>query len=271
MKQYKKAYLEITNTCNLNCSFCHGTKRENRFMSEKDFDFALNEIYPFTDYIYFHLLGEPLTHPKVVDYIKKASEKGFKVTITTNGTLINECEGLLESGVYKVCFSLHSYEEEKGEKNYLEKIVSFAKKASEKGIIVSLRLWNIGSGRDNRYCEEFLKKSFSKWQEDRRGNITLGEKIFLEYAHRFVWPDLNNEEQKEHSCYGLKDQFGILVDGSVVPCCLDAEGDITLGNIFNSPLDEILNSRRAENIRKGFEKHIAVEPLCQRCPYSTRF
>ncbi len=271
MKQYKKAYLEITNICNLNCSFCHGTKREKRFMEESEFETALDKIFPFTDYIYFHLLGEPLTHPKVIDYIKKATQKGFKVTITTNGTLVNECEGLSESGVYKVCVSLHSFEKEKGEENYLEKIVSFAKKASEKGIIVSLRLWNIGSGIDNSFCEEYLKESFPKWKEDRRGNITLGEKIFLEYAHRFDWPDLNNKEESDHSCYGLKDQFGVLVDGSVVPCCLDAEGDITLGNIFDTPLDQILTSPRAENIRKGFQKRKAIEELCKKCPYSTRF
>lgn len=270
MKKYKKAYLEITNICNKSCSFCHGTKREKAVMDEKHFIEALEKLEGSCEYLYFHLLGEPLCHPEVIRYIREATKRHFKVSITTNGTLLPLCsDALVKSGVVKVSVSLHSLEGGDVEE-YLKGVIDFAKKASAEGILVSLRLWN--KGCDNRTTEEMLKSAFPKWDECRNDSFRLIERVYLEYAPRFDWPDIERKAGEEKRfCYGLRDQFGILVDGSVVPCCLDAEGDITLGNIFEDTLENILTSKRAREIKDGFDRRIAVEELCKRCPYSERF
>lgn len=275
-KKYSRAYVEITNICNRSCSFCPGTKRELRRMSEEEFAHVCEELLPFTDYIYFHVMGEPLTHPKLSDFIRFATKKGFKCAITTNGTLLDSLgDELISSGVYKVSLSVHSFEEDNAQKQraYLKTLADFADKASRGGVLVVFRLWNRGcdEGR-NDITLDFLKKRFAEvWSFGPRG-ARIRPKLHLEYGDRFDWPDIEAEEgSRGVFCYGLRDHFGILSDGRVIPCCLDREGKITLGNVYEKPLSEILGAERAKNIKEGFDRREAVEELCRKCGYARRF
>ncbi len=273
-----KAYLEITNVCNLSCSFCHGTKREPKFISTEEFKVAAAKLRGFADYLYFHLLGEPLLHPDLGDFFEIAGELGFKVNITTNGTLLNKKADILlnAKALRKVSISLHSYEVNTigmSLDEYLAMCFDFCKKAAQRGIVAVMRLWNKG-GFDSLNTE-ILKKMHSnfkgEWKEQRSG-FKLREYVFLEWGEIFDWPDINAEDiGSNHSCYGLRDQVGILCDGTVVPCCLDAEGAINLGNIFESDLSEILMSERAENLKKSFQTRNVTEELCRRCGYANAF
>ena len=94
----------------------------------------------------------------------------------------------------------------------------------------------------------------------------------MNVAEKFQWPNMNIEPLGDTGfCHGLRDHFGILVDGTVVPCCLDKEGAIALGSIQNQTLTDILESPRALSILHGFKKRKLVESLCQRCQYIERF
>ena len=273
---YGRAYVEITNSCNLNCSFCHGHKRRKRFMSIGEFSRILDQLEGKTKYIYYHLMGEPLLHPALPDFLKLAKEKGFSSVITTNGTILPEAgERILAAGIHKMNISLHSFEEgERAElERYIENIALFAEKARSAGVIVSLRLWNRGADSDcNDDIEELLQWYFpQQWTENSRG-YRIDDKLFLEYGDRFAWPDRDAPAQEgKVFCYGLRDQFGILVDGTVVPCCLDSEGVIALGNVFTQELSDILSAERAKSIAEGFRCGKAEEDLCRRCGYAQRF
>ena len=273
---YSKVYVEITNTCNMNCSFCHGTKRPPKRMNLKEFNTVLQKIKPHTDYLYYHLLGEPLTHPDLEEFIALASSLGFKSVITTNGTLLKE-KGhiLINKKVHKVSVSLHSFEGDDNEKHkrYLSEVAKFAKSANNSGIIVVLRLWNNGyDNGKNKQTIEFLKDAIKgEWTPNTKG-LRIRDRLFLEYGERFSWPDKDAVIQSENVfCYGLKDHFGILSDGTVVPCCLDSEGTIKLGNIFSDNIEDILNGQKATAIVKGFNNRKACEDLCKRCGYAQRF
>ena len=271
-----KIYLEITNVCNFDCSFCHKTSRNKKLMSEGEFDLLTDKLRGRAKFLYFHLMGEPTLHPSLPKFIDMAKEKGFHSIITTNGTLLKK-RGLelLEAGAEKVSISLHSFEEddEAGYRSYLQQVAEFADMASQKGMIVNFRLWNKGvdEGR-NQIAIAFLQSYFSDpWTENTRG-YRLRDKLFLEWGDRFIWPDKDNpENDAKLTCYGLRSQFGILCDGTVVPCCLDSEGVINLGNAFTQDLGEILNSQRAQAIAEGFRNHKAAEDLCRRCPYAQKF
>ena len=273
---YNKVYVEITNICNMNCSFCHGHKRSPRTMTPDEFSMILDKLTDKTKYIYYHLMGEPLVHPLLSRYIKMAGERGYKSIITTNGTLLETYgDDILDAGLHKVNISLHSFEDGTDEKHkqYVQLISDFAKKAADKGMIVVFRLWNKGcDDGKNEASIELLKENISgDWVENTRG-IRIRDKIYLEWGDRFEWPDENAEIKGEKFfCYGLKDQFGILVDGTVVPCCLDSEGVINLGNIFEEDIDDILSSERARAMVEGFKCGIASEDLCKRCGYAQRF
>ena len=273
---YNKVYVEITNVCNMNCSFCHGHKRPPRQMNMEKFTLILDKLKEQTKYIYYHLMGEPLVHPKLSEFIKLAGERGYKSIITTNGTLLNkQGDELLATGVHKVNISLHSFEDgtEESHKQYICDLAEFAKNAASQGTIVVFRLWNKGfNDGKNETALNILKENISgDWLENSRG-IKIRDKIFLEWGERFEWPDCEAEiKGNKFFCYGLKDQFGILSDGTVVPCCLDSDGVINLGNIFNEGIESILNSKRAQDLAEGFKCGIATEDLCKRCGYAQRF
>lgn len=195
----KRAYVEITNLCNLRCSFCPGTGREERFMTPEAFAVLADRLRGRVKYLYFHVMGEPLLHPRLGELLDIAGEKGFRVCLTTNGTLLEEAEGALLSSpaLHKVSVSLHSAEgngmAELGA--YLETVWTFARRASERGVICALRLWNLGGAEErNGEILAFLSRRLGARPLDlpqpRRGSWRLGERLYLEQAERFDWPDL---------------------------------------------------------------------------------
>ena len=273
---YNKVYIEITNICNMNCSFCHGHKRPPKRMNTEEFTGILDKLKGQTGYLYYHLMGEPLTHQQLPEFIKLAQECGYKSIITTNGTLLKKRgEELLSAGVHKVNISLHSFEKgtEDDYRQYICDLADFALKAEEKGTIVIFRLWNKGFDHGkNQVAHDLLKEKIpGDWMESPRG-IRIRNKIYLAGGERFEWPDMEARIQGDtYFCYGLKDQFGILADGTVVPCCLDSDGVINLGNIFEQDIESILNSPRALKLVEGFKCGVATEELCKRCGYAQRF
>ncbi|MBQ2776143.1 MAG: radical SAM protein [Peptococcaceae bacterium] len=273
---YSRVYVEITNICNRNCSFCPGTKREPNRMHTEQFGHILQKLQGVTRYLYFHVMGEPLTHPQLPELIAMAKSAGYHPAITTNGTLLHKCGAdLIKAGVYKVHISVHSFEDGTEEEyhRYIAQCMEFADIASQNGILVVLRLWNKGhdNGR-NIDIEQILHQRFSgEWQYGNRG-ITIQKNLFLEYGDRFQWPDMEAQDAgSDVFCYGLKDHFGILCDGTVIPCCLDREGTLALGNIFEQDIQTILQSDRALNMVQGFRNRKASEELCRKCGYARRF
>ena len=273
---YSRAYVEITNICNKNCSFCPGTRRLPHSMTMEEFRHVIAQLKGVTKYLYFHIMGEPTLHPLLPDFIRHASEEGFKVAITTNGSLLkSRGEALLHSGIYKVNISVHSFEDGSTADylDYIRSCYDFADKASAAGILTILRLWNLGGDEHlNLDTVALLKEHFpNEWVDGKRG-ARIRDKLHLEFGERFEWPDLTADNYgDEVFCYGLKDHFGVLCDGTVVPCCLDHEGDLPLGNLHQQPIDEILHSPRALAMRQGFTQRKATEELCRRCGYARRF
>ena len=302
MKRFGEIYVEISNICNLKCSFCPGTTRELKRMSKEEFRIVLSKIKPYTDFISFHLLGEPLCHPDFEAFLKIAEEMRFMVKIVTNGTLISKHkDALLNSkSHYRTYISLHSFEANNNNisfEKYLNDCFEYAKAAENKKVVV-LRLWNNG-GKDslnneilsklekyfpkpwfdicNKSCsnneisaklEKYIPKSFV---EESNG-MKIGNNIFVEYGDKFDWPTLeSNDINEKVYCPGLRTAIGVLADGTVVPCCLDNDGTINLGNIFETDLEEIINSERAQNIYNGFSNRNACEELCKRCSFVRKF
>lgn len=276
-----KAYLEITNICNLSCSFCHGTKRAKRLLSRQDFEALTDALSGEVKFLYFHLMGEPLLHPDLPFFVRRAWEKGFYPILTTNGSLLQKSgQTVLENLPYKISISLHAPAANTAfaDPAYFDTCIDFAKRAAAKGCITVLRLWNIGGDgeEENQAILQRLHAAFpEEWSPSHRDSVRLSrDRVFLEWGEHFDWPDMDAAEAPDGEaifCHALRNQIGVLCDGTVVPCCLDAEGTLALGNLFEHTLTEILNDPRAKAIYDGFTVHRAVEPLCRRCGYARRF
>lgn len=289
MKTFKKVYIEITSVCNLACSFCPPTSRKANIIKLDAFNNILDQIRPHTKYIYLHVKGEPLLHNKIDQLLDAAHAKGFKVNITTNGTLIkkNREKLLGKPALRQINFSLHSFDGHEGSENrekYLGDILEFVRDAAEQNIIISYRLWNLQKDqvtdlekRRNRETLDILEKEYNldfkieeKVQPGKGVKIT--ERVYLNQDHEFQWPSLlAPEDEGKGFCHALRSQAAILVDGTVVPCCLDGEGVINLGNINNTSFSEIVEGERANNLFDGFTRREAVEELCRKCGFRQKF
>ncbi|MDE5977500.1 MAG: SPASM domain-containing protein [Turicibacter sp.] len=291
MPQFKRVYIEITNRCNLKCDFCPSATlgRGGRTMKESDFIHVLNEVKPYTNYLYFHLLGEPFLNPYLGRFLALSHEANMQVNLTTNGTLIKKVEDLLieAPALRQINFSIHSFEANEQTKKleeYLSNIASFIERIQAvKPVYCNLRLWNMDADElkaKNTLNQEILTIIEKVFQLEMNlseklqmtSNIKIKDRVFINMAEKFEWPTLERDVISEKMfCYGLRDHFAIQADGTVVPCCLDSEGKIPLGNIYETPLQEILESERAKNIYDGFSRRCAVEELCKRCGYAKRY
>lgn len=257
--KFKKIYVEITNRCSLNCSFCQKLKREFRDMSVSEFSHVIDEIKDYTKYIYLHVKGEPLIHPYLLDILKICEENNIRVNITTNGTnIINVIDTIKNSKcIRQINVSLHALEAVLNREKYLENIVSLIKEIEKTEIYLSLRIW-INNEEVNKYINDYLHSKLK----------FLPKNVFFSYDVEFEWPSLESDIVSYYgSCLGTKTHVGILSNGDVVPCCLDGNCVIKLGNIFEEKFSDILDKDRYKNMRKGFNDNKLVEELCQKCKY----
>ena len=273
--KYKKVYIEITNCCNLNCSFCSHIKKEKRFMTEDEFEHILKEISKVTKTIYLHVKGEPLLHSKIMEFLKLAEKYNLKVNLTTNGTLfpklvdkIKECKAL-----HKINFSLHC---EQNNPNYEEEIFKNVEKLSPDTVII-YRLWTLQNNKLDEKSTKTVEK-LEKYYElspetveklKNEDNIKISSTIYVDKDNEFKWPEITNHKSCGY-CHALKTQIVILADGTVVPCCLDSNGIINLGNIYKESIEEIQNKERYKKLKKSFQARKPEEKLCQSCTFKER-
>jgi hypothetical protein len=289
LKQFKKIYIEITNRCNLTCSFCLPSQRPGAFMQQQAFAEILRKISGYTGHICLHVLGEPLLHPGLAPFLALSRAHGLQVNLTTNGTLLARSRDLLlrQPALRQVNISLHSFEQPRPETaldTYLAPIFDFiAAAVPASPLYINLRMWNLGTAPEpgmqdleslllGRLAHHFGLPATLTGTPANVRNIILAPQVYLSRAQPFAWPHGPAKDLGQHGCCrGLRDHIAILVDGTVVPCCLDAEGDIPLGNVLLSTLAEILAGPRAAAMREGFARQQVLEPVCRRCTYRQRF
>lgn len=274
-KMYKKIYVEITNICNLSCSFCSKVKKTQRTMTKEEFTHILKEIKPYTDNIYLHVKGEPLLHPQIIEFLNIASDQNINVNITTNGVLfpkkveeLSKCKSLK-----KINFSLHS---ENNIPNYIERIFESVEKLPQ-DITVVYRLWTLKNGEFDEKSTKTVEKLINYYNLSpeivekiyKENNVKIKSTIYVDKDNEFEWPSITNHNSYGF-CHALKTHIAILVDGTVVPCCLDSNGIINLGNIYNESLDTIINSDRYQKLKKSFQDRHPSEDLCKSCTYKER-
>lgn len=267
MKPLKKIYIEVTNRCNLHCSFCAVSQKAPATMSAQDFGHIARQVQPYTDYVCLHVKGEPLLHPQLKGILDCCKQHRLAVNLTTNGTLLAARTQLLCSAaaLRQVNISLHA--ETDDPERYFSDAVAFARAAAAAGIYVSFRLWN---GKEGQEMQQKLYTAFPNYRE-QGGRITLSNNIFLSLDSLWKWPDPTDAlVSHTGTCYGLRHQIGILADGTVVPCCLDGEGAATLGNVLETPFADLWEPAILPH-RTAMQNGKLTLPLCTKCHFREKF
>jgi len=273
---FSKIYIEITNYCNLSCSFCSVDSLSKKEMSVKEFETVIKKVKNYANSIYLHVKGEPLLHSKLDEILDICDKNNMKVCITTNGTLLDKrLDILLKHHIKQINISLHS---ENNYPNYFDTVFKCADKLSNNTTII-YRIWTLSTLRLDKISTnivEKLKKHYSldkdildKIKNDK--NIKIKDNIYLDKDYEFTWPKINGELETTGTCLGTRTHIAILSNGTIVPCCLDSNGIIKLGNIFEDNLKDVLNTELFKRINEGFKNQKIVCDLCKSCTYRNRF
>ncbi len=286
--KFHRVYIELTNICGLKCTFCPPKILPTHTMSLDFFESILVQLKPYTKELAFHIVGDPLALSNLSSYLDRAHFLSFKVMLTTSGYFLEKTAmtTLLHPAIKQINISLNSYNKNSmplSFETYMESIIALchAKKSHAKGMFINLRIWNLDDKNSeqtfNDMLFDYLEKAFQctlhvkTLRVEKKSSIRLEERILLHFDRYFEWPNLSQSEHFDAPCQGLHSHFGILSNGVVVPCCLDKDGIISLGNLHITSLQNILESTRVKAIREGFSKGKAIELLCQKCLYKQRF
>ena len=287
--RFFRTYIEISNICNLQCTFCPEVERDKKILSKEQFRKILREVVPHTDQVCLHLMGEPLAHPEFAEILEICNEEKAVIHLTTNGTFLSKFgfETFLKAPCLRqINFSLHSFKDNFPDKDirpYLFDILEFSKQAliERPELYINYRLWNLAATTESNAANQEIIDHITEFFQitvNERVNVAMNKsknligRIYFHFDTRFDWPSINDPIRSEHGfCHALSQQIGIHADGTVVPCCFDKEAGIALGNVLEQSFESVLDSPRLKKIREGFQKHKLVEDLCQRCTYITRF
>lgn len=285
---FHRVHIEVTNVCGLACSFCPPKTLPPKSMPLPLFERTLMQLVGRTKQLAFHVMGDPLTLPNLSAYLDLALHHGFRVELTTSGYYLKRTPfaTLFHPAVRQINVSLNSFNKNSLNMTfdaYMEGVAALCteKLANHPDVFINLRLWNLDEAQSEaafnavlfaRLLELFgTAPSAEMLESGHRGGFRLAPKVLLHFDRYFEWPSLDGTHDSDGTCHGLSGHIGILADGTVVPCCLDGDGVIALGNLNDSALDTVLSSQRAVAMREGFASGKAVEALCRKCSYKTRF
>ena len=275
-KRFNRIYIEITNKCNLSCSFCKKSIRPLIEMSVSEFKEIISKVKDYTNTICLHVKGEPLIHSNLNEILKICDDNNINISLTTNGTLlkakINEL--ISHESLSKIHISLNA---EVNNLDYLNGIFKAVSNFPQDKIII-YRLWAQKENKLDEKSTEIVEKlkeqyrlsteTVEKIKKEKNTKIDINKYVDKDYL--FEWPTVSNDKTNGF-CEGLKSQLAILSNGTVTACCLDDDAIINLGNIFEEDLKDILEKDKTQKIIEGFRDNKCVEELCQSCYYKNRF
>ena len=267
---YQRIYLEITDVCNLNCPFCLQTSRKPRFMSLDEVAHVLREIDDQTEHLYLHLKGEPTLHPELKAIMDLAYDHHKKVHLVTNGTRLSalDFDLIAHPTLSSLAISLQCVQtlSDPERQTYLKNLENLIIRSESAPFSLFLRVWSENNEELLNWLRTVLKVDFQYHPSKHR--IQIRKNLALDFDKEFQWPSLNNPFIGDIGhCYGGLKMMAILVDGTLSPCCLDNDGDIALGNLFETPFKTLVSSERYQRFVSEMASNHLCEPLCQHCTY----
>jgi len=287
MKFYR-IYIELTNVCGLRCSFCPTKALPNSTMDLEFFESLIKEAKGFTREIACHVVGDPLTLSNLEAYLDIIAKYQMKAMLTTSGYFMKKqtFETLFHPAVKQINVSLNAFNKNDTSitfEQYMQPILKLCheKIKQKKELFINLRMWNLdeimSEAKFNQELFELLEKAFDvtldlkSLDPQEKKSIRLDNKVLLHFDNYFEWPSLKNKNYGHGTCQGLDSHIGILANGDVIPCCLDSDAVMKLGNIKEQSLKEIVYGKRATAMREGFKIRQCSEEMCLKCSYKDRF
>ncbi|MBI2910180.1 MAG: radical SAM protein [Chloroflexi bacterium] len=244
----REVLIETTNICNLDCPMCYSRQalREKGFIELDTCRRAIDQAVELDiKDVHLYTVGEPLLHPHIAEMVRIAKEKGRRVFIFTNGALLNPelGEKLIDAGLDCLTFSVEGHEAGRYERTrrgskfqrLLENASAFRKLRDKRGAPTRIEVFSDVSNETKEELTAFV----SFWKQYADG-VQL---VYLANQGGYIKGIQNSQvlppAETRRPCSSLWATMVVLWNGEVSVCCVDFEGRLIVGNIFESTLKDI--------------------------------
>ncbi len=279
--------IELTNTCNYNCSFCeHGKAIEVKKEYYKSINILPKEkVYSLLDEckkngtksIQFNVANEPLLYEDIVEVIRYAKKLNFPdIYFSSNGSLLNKEKSLelIKSGLTKIMFSIDAYTNDvylktrrKGNYQFVvNNILEFVKLKKEMKTKLPVTRVSFVLTEINKH----QKEAFEKFWKDKVDSIAFQNLIKLKTIE-----DSNKkriEALKTYRCNMPYFRLTIKADGSIKPCCVFYGEEHNFGNIYKDKIYDLWNKEKFKEFQQMHTDYCWYKnEICKRCVLSVDF
>jgi radical SAM protein with 4Fe4S-binding SPASM domain len=282
----QRLVLMITKHCNLNCVFCHVSKREcsKEFLSKEEVFKIIDQSVNLGVKDLYITGGEPFLHPQLFDILDYTKTKSLRVDIATNGTLIKDAlEKIKGSQLYSLSISidgrLQTHDELRGG-NSFERVMEGIDAVIESAIPIRLKVnfvvtnknvfelegvydyfsrknilvnfWPVNNHPDLYFKNDSEKKAFLNFVRKLKTRGDISSSLYGYYLKALRYFEDNNLRVR---CLGLVDSFAVDTEGNILPCCVwNSKGNFILGNALEDDLELLWHSQEFLEARRRIYK-----------------
>lgn len=276
--------VELTNYCNFKCAFCVGQQQGQRSRGYMDLEMFKEICYQAKIYgaLGIRLLrwGEPMMHPNFLEMVDIAKKHNLLVHVTTNGSLLEKVgyDNIIDSKLDSLIISFQGTCEKEYKKlrkkdynDIVSKIIKLRNVRDNRGvnnpyITLSTTVTDETKEEINRFKENWLRVV---------DGVSIGYTCFKRLKDQESVKDyLSRKKILPHlfKCQEVMVKLSIDWDGTVSPCCLDYDQQLSVGNIKDSTLYELWHSDDTKSIRTLLtNKRQDMFSLCQTCELNYDF
>lgn len=245
IKKLTSLIIEPTNTCNLRCTFCFVTEGMNRAEGFMDFDLFKKVIddSPGLEHLCMHNWGEPLLHKDIFRMFDYAAQAGVRhIVMNTNGTLLTDkmIDRIVDSPLSIIRFSID------GSPETFQRVRGVALDKIERNI---LKLKEKKEARRPGLGMGVVFTVEEDTHQDVEAYIDHWKNIV---DHVRTQAKLIQNPRKEICPEPFGKDYGKLVvlwDGTVIPCCVDYNASLKLGNAWEQPVMDLWQGAEIERLR----------------------
>lgn len=268
--------IETTNLCNLKCRMCPQSVKTpgvaRGCMRFELFQSIVTQIAAFPEnresLFYLHICGEPLLHKDLVRFVRFAAESGLRPILTTNATLLTRDKALqlIQAGLSRIEFSFEGLDAATYEsirigahfEGVSKNIRTFLELNRDAGSPIHTELVIVDlPDLDPQRVKDFADRMRSDFD-------TVNISGYFDWLGRVDTAGFEREEYV--GCSSVDSDLNVLWDGRVVPCCLDVDGAMVIGDFTKQSYLEVLSSLRRHALRERLEAGRLDNLPCNHCP-----
>ena len=249
--------IEITDRCNARCVFCNYNKT-NTDMTYEMF-VSIVEQMPEIENVEPQHIGEALLHPRFLDILSYLRDQGKRIAFHTNGFLL---KGDLAKGVAEIAPETIRFSIEADNKELYEQLRVGLKWET---VLENIEHFQLIKSPQTETSVVMLITEENRNDIDRivkfwRGRV---DKVSVTHETPHGRELIGHLLDRPLNCWKIESMITIKVDGGIVLCCQDWDGEHIIGHVSEG-IKNVINGSKAKKLINQVKSNKPL-PICKNC------